>query len=287
MTAPAVGELTPTSGVLAGGGSGMVRALVYYHAVPENVPSTLRDVVEPVHDIDGSLRDWRLHLPSLLGGQSADTGVHDLRRLFVDWRSGYVTDSLLGDVATVRAFVRWGDRLLDISALHILNLPECRIDAKTAPRVAFQAREAAKLARSSHEQCLAITSPQRTGIVRGFVLADIPLVVLESERARICATRQGLKLFSMRHGEPEGEPTTVHGWVVGTDGVTVYSDSGEVALGGSAHGRLLANVAPGVYQASVGMVPLTSLFSGLFVSLPDMCMLTVRNGTSMIVTSQY
>jgi hypothetical protein len=287
MTAPTVGELTPTAGVLASGGSAMVRALVYFHAVPENVPEALTDVVEPVHDTDGTLRDWRLHLPSLLRREGGATELHGLRRLFVEWRSGYVSDSLLGDVATVRAFVRWGDRLLDVSALHVLNLPECRVDAKAAPRVAFQARAAAKIARSSHEQCLGITSPQRTGIVRGFVLADTPLVVLETDRARICATRQGLKLFEMRHGEPEGEEITVRGWVVGTDGVRAYTDSGEVALGTSVRGRLLAHVAPGVDQASVSMVPLTTLFSGLFVSLPEMAMLTVRNGTSMIITSQY
>jgi hypothetical protein len=286
MTAPAVGEFTPTAGVLAGGGSAMVRALVYFHAVPENVPEALADVAEPVHDADGTLRDWRLHLPSLLGGEGT-TELHALRRLYLEWRSGYVSDGLLGDVATVRAFVRWGDRLLDISALHVLNLPECRIDAKAATRVAFQAREAAKIARNSREQCLGITSPQRTGIVRGFVLHDTPLVVLETDRARICATRDGLKLYEMRHGEPEGQELTVRGWVVGTDSVTVYTDSGEVELGTSIRGRLLAHTAPGVYQASVGMLPLTTLFSGLFVSLPEMAMLTIRNGTSMIVTSQF
>src|SRR5947209_6625008 len=104
MTAPPVGELTPTAGVLAGDGSAMVRALVYFHAVPENVPARLADVVEPVHDTDGTLRDWRLDLPSLLGGQGSGTELHDLRSSFFEWRSGYVSDSLLGDVATVRAF---------------------------------------------------------------------------------------------------------------------------------------------------------------------------------------
>src|SRR5882762_8212054 len=126
---------TPTVGVLAAGGSTMVHALVHHQPAPLAPPPALADVVDPVHDVDGRVRDWRMNLPKLLG-QRAES-VHDIRHEFVKWRSGFVTESLLGDVATVRAFLQWADPVTDISALRVLGLGAARIDQKTAPRVAW------------------------------------------------------------------------------------------------------------------------------------------------------
>lgn len=268
----------PTAGVLAAGGSTMVHALVHHQPAPPAPPPVLADVVDPVHDADGRVRDWRMNLPKLLG-QRAES-VHDIRHEFVKWRSGFVTESLLGDVATVRAFLQWADHVTDISALRVLGLGAARIDQKTAPRVAWQAHEAAGACRARAESGLGVMSPKRTGVVRGFVVSDGPVLALADARASVTATAAG---FELREGD--AEPLLVHGWVVEPDGVTVITDDGPVSLGNSLGGRLLAQVAPGVSQASAAPVPLTSIFSGLLVHLPEMALLAARDRTSLVIST--
>src|SRR5689334_9590291 len=101
---------TPT-GVLAGAGSAMVHALVYTGAVPHEPPAELADVAAAVVDDDGAVRDWKVDLTTLL--RDHDAHVHDLSRAFTEWRSSFVTESVIGDVATVRAFMLWADPLAD------------------------------------------------------------------------------------------------------------------------------------------------------------------------------
>jgi hypothetical protein len=121
-------------------------------------------------------------------------------------------------------------------------------------------------------------SPKRTGVVRGFVVSDGPVLVLADAHASVSATASG---FDVR--DDGGVALLAHGWVVEPDGVTVITDDGQVPLGNSLGGRLLAQVAPGVSQASAAPVPLTSVFSGLLVHLPEMALLAARGRTSLLI----
>ena len=256
----------------------MVHALVHHRPAPSAPPPTLASIVDPVLDTDGTVRDWRMNLPRLLS-QHAES-VHDLRHEFVKWRSAFVTESLIGDMATVRAFLQWADHVTDISALKVIGLGHARIDQKVAPRVAWQAHEAAVACRARGELGLGVTSPARTGVVRGFVVSGGPVLVLADAHASVTATTPG---FEVR--DDGAEPLCARGWVVESDGVTVITEHGQVALGNSLGGRLLAQVAPGVTQASAAPVPLTSIFSGLFVNLPEMALLAARDRTSLLIST--
>lgn len=255
----------------------MVHAVVNHQPAPHSPPPGLADIVDPVPDPNGGVRDWRMNLAKLLG-QRAES-VHDIRHEFVKWRSGFVTERLLGDVATVRSFLQWGEHVADISALRVLGLGHARIDQKAAPRVAWQAREAAGACRTRKELGIGVMSPKRTGVVRGFMVSGGPVLVLGDGHASVTATAAG---FELRDGATE---LLVHGWVVEPDGVTVIGDDRQVALGNSLVGRLLAQVAPGVSQASTAPVPLTSIFSGLLVHLPEMALLAARDRTSLVIST--
>jgi hypothetical protein len=256
----------------------MVHALVHHRPAPTAPPSALASIVDPVLDADGAVRDWRMNLPRLLG-QRAES-VHDLRYEFVKWRSAFVTESLLGDMASVRAFLQWADHVTDVSALKVIALGHARIDQKVAPRVAWQAHEAAVACRARSEFGLGVMSPKRTGVVRGFVVSDAPVLVLADAHASVTATAAG---FEVR--EDDGEPIRARGWVVESDGVTVITDEGQISLRNSLGGRLLAQVAPGVSQASAAPAPLTSVFSGLLVNLPEMALLAARNRTALLIST--
>jgi hypothetical protein len=257
----------------------MVHALVHHERAPQVPPSVLADVVDPVHDADGSVRDWRMNVPKLLG-QRADS-VHGIRHEFVKWRSGFVTERLLGDMATVRAFLQWAARVTDISALKVIGLGQARIDQKVAPRVAWQVHEAAGACRARSETGLGVMSPKRTGVVRGFAVSDGPVVVLADLHTSVSATTSG---FELREGGALS--LLAHGWLVEPDGVTAITDDGQVPLGNSLGGRLLAQVAPGVSQSSAAPVPLTSIFSGLLVHLPEMALLAARDRTSLLISTR-
>lgn len=278
MTSPTRTAATPMTGILASGGSTMVHALVYHQQTPQVPPESLVGVVDPIRNDDGSVRDWRLSVPRLLGQRVEP--VYDIKDEFVKWRTGFVTERLLGDVATVRAFLQWAEHLTDITALRVICLPHARIDQKRAPRVAWQAHEAAAACRARAEKGLGVTSPTRTGVVRGFVVGPTPLLVLGQENASVFAVPAGFELH-----DNDAPVLLVHGWLVRTDGITVITDNREVALGNSLGGRLLAQVAPGVSQASAVPVPLTSIFSGLLVHLPELALLAARNGTSLLISA--
>jgi hypothetical protein len=249
-------------GILSGDGTAMVHALVYHHPTPEQPPPALADLVEPVPGTTEDNRDWQLSMRQLLAHR--DEHVHDVWSAFTTWRRGYVADRVLGDVATVRAFLRWADTVRDVTTLHPMNLLNACIPVKSAARVAFEVHEVEKAARERGELGLGITVPQRSGLVRGFVLEAEPLLVLADDHAAVYALPDGLRLTS-----PDMQPLLVHGWLVEADGVSAISDEGPVPLGGAAAGRLLVQIAPGVANASVGPVPLRSVFSGLMLGLRE------------------
>src|SRR2546421_208263 len=219
MSSPAV--VPPSEGVLAGGGSVMVHALVYHHPTPQAPPNSLAELVDPIRDDDGSVHDWRLSLRKLLAHR--DDHVHDVWSTFASWRRTFVAERLLGDVALVKAFLQWADHVTDVTALHALNLPKARIDPKIAPRVAWQVREAETACRRRAEMGLGVSVPDRKGLVRGFVLSEEPLLILADRGAEVRAVRTGLEV-----SDPSmpalPESLLVHGWVAGSEGITAISD---------------------------------------------------------------
>lgn len=268
MSAPVT--LTPGTqpqamrGILAGNGTAMVHALVFHHPTPAEPPPQLASLVEPVPGADPAARDWQLSMNKLLAHR--DEHVHDVWSAFTTWRRGYVADRVIGDVATVHAFLRWADGVRDVSTLHPLNLLNACIAAKNAARVAFEVHEVEAACRERGELGLGISSPQRSGLVRGFVVGAEPLLVLADEHASVQAVRDGLRVSAA--GGEQAAPL-VHGWIVEADGVSAITDEGPLPLGGSAAGRLLVQIAPGVANASVGPVLLSSVFSGLMLSLRE------------------
>jgi hypothetical protein len=67
------------------------------------------------------------------------------------------------------------------------------------------------------------------------------------------------------------------------DGVTALTDEGEVDLWNSRAGKLLVKVAPGLSDAVVRQVPLTTVFAGMFVTLADMALLAALGNTQLLV----
>jgi hypothetical protein len=256
----------PSAGLLAGGGSTMVHALVYHHPTPQTPPDSLAELVDPIGGDDGTVHDWRLSLSKLLAHR--DDHVHDMWAAFATWRRTFAAEWLLGDVALVTSFIRWADHVTDVTALHALNLPRARIDPRMATRVAWQAHEAETACRGRGELGLGISVPERKGLVRGFVLTEQPLLLLADRGASVAALSTGLELVDPS-APGARSPLLVHGWVVEAEGVTAITEEGPVVLGDSRGGRLLASVAPGVTRASVAPALLTSVFSGLCLALRE------------------
>jgi hypothetical protein len=268
MSSPAV------QGILSGDGTAMVHALVFHHPTPQQPPELLTELVDPIHDQNGRIQDWQLSMRKLLAHR--DEHVHDVWSTFGTWRRTYVADRVIGDVATVRAFMAWADSVRNVQTLHPLNLGDACIDAKTVPRVAWEVHEVELACRARADVGLGISVPQRPGLVRGFVVSDEPLLVLAEKGASVSAVRTGL---AVRQTESHDAPEVllVHGWVVDADGVTAISDEGPVPLGGTAGGRLLTRIAPGVANASVGPAPLASVFSGLMLGLRESAQLATSD----------
>jgi hypothetical protein len=253
-------------GVLSGDGTAMVHALVFHHPTPQRPPDSLTDLADPILGTDGRIHDWQLSMRTLLAHR--DEHVHAVWSTFGTWRRSFVADRVLGDVATVAAFMAWADTVRDVQTLHPLNLGDACIDAKTVARVAWEVHEVELACRARAEMGLGISVPQRAGLIRGFVVGDEPLLVLAEKGASVSAVRSGLEVTQ---SESADMPHTllVRGWVVDADGITAISDEGPVPLGGAAGGRLLTRVAPGAANASVGPAPLTSVFSGLMLGLRE------------------
>ena len=260
MTSAAVSS----AGILAGNGSAIVHALVYHHPVPQSAPDAFADLLDSERAPDGSVQDWQLSLRKLLAHR--DDHVHDVWSSFATWRRTYVAERVVADVATVRSFLSWADKVTDVTACHALNLPKVSIEARLAPKLAWQVHEAQRVCRERGDVGLGISVPQRTGLVRGFVVGDEPVLLLSDHGASVSAVRDGLELVDAETSRPS---MLVHGWVVDGHGVTAISDEGPVQLENSRAGRLLAHVAPGVAQASASAAPLASVFSGLFHGLRE------------------
>ncbi len=277
---------SPSAGILAGDGAAMVHAFVYHHAVPQQPPADFADLAEPIRSADGSVQDWQLSMRKLLAHR--DAPVHDVWARFAAWRRTYVAERVVGDRATVRAFLAWADHRTDVSSLHVLDLHTGRVEPAITPTVAFQVGEAEAACRAADETGLGVSVPQRPGLVRGFLVGDEPVLLLADGRgSAVSAVPAGIDLVDP--ALPGGPAhLLVHGWLTTPDGVTAVTDEGPVELGASSGGRLLAAVAPGCAQVAVAPAPLASIFGPLFLGLreaatmasADLLPLYVRTGAA-------
>jgi hypothetical protein len=253
--------IVPSAGVLSGDGAAIVHALVYHHPTPNTPPDSLAELVDPIRGSDGGVHDWRLSPEKLLAHR--DDHVNDMWSRFTAWRRTYVVERALGDLALVRSFLKWAEQVTDVGACLPLTMPRAQIEPKVTGRLLWVVHQAEVACNAASETGVGITAPDRKGLVRGFVVGDQRQLLLADDGAEVYAVRSGLEI-----NDPK--PLLVHGWVVEADGVTVISDEGPVTLGTARGGRLLAQVAPGVAQASVGSVPLTDVFAPLWEALCEL-----------------
>jgi len=259
-------------GVLADGGTAVVRLFVFTGPVPQQAPPQFASLLEPERRNDGTVVDWHF---------SADATSADRERLRA-WRSGYVTERLIGDVATVRAFVDWADRHCDVSALHGLRLAEAHFSPHSVMRVARQATEAADLCRRLGENGLGLLGGERLGLIRGFVTSGGPVNVLTDRHASVTASVDGLTVDDQVFGK-----LNVTGWREDERGVVATTSEGEVVLGTGYAARLLQKMAPGYESVSVHPVPLTRIFAELIGFLPEMAREAAYSHTELLAHTSF
>jgi hypothetical protein len=258
----------PQLPMLAGDGPVLIHATVSHHPTPQSAPPNLESFVSPIRDADGSVKDWRLN----------DEGVAATRTEFSRWHDGFVSEAVVGDVATVRALRSWGRGRVELSELGILQLPHARVSSRHARKMAWQLHSAAEECAKANQLGLGVSSSEHAGLARGFVCQEGPLMLLTEGNAWVAATPAGLLVHT-----DENPDTTllVHGWSALDGHVSVITDDGEVDLHKSRAGKLLTRVAPGLESAVVRQVPLTTIFAGLFVTLADMALMAALGNTAL------
>jgi hypothetical protein len=270
---PGLVSTTETSpGVLADGGTAVVRLFVFTRPVPQQAPPQLASLLEPERRHDGTVVDWHF---------SADATPADRERLRA-WRSSYVAERLIGDVATVRAFIDWADRHCDVSALHGLRLAEAHFSPHSVMRVARQASEAADLCRRLGENGLGLLGGERLGLIRGFVTSLGPVNVLTDRHASVTASTAGLTVYDSIAGK-----SNVTGWREDERGVVATTPDGEVALDNGHAARLLQKMAPGYESVTVHPVPLTRIFAELIGFLPEMAREAANSHTELLAHTSF
>jgi hypothetical protein len=270
---PGLVSTTETSpGVLADGGTALVRLFVFTRPVPQQAPPQLASLLEPERRRDGTVVDWHF---------SADATPADRERLRA-WRSSYVTERLIGDVATVRAFIDWADRHCDVSALHGLRLAEAHFSPHSVMRVARQASEAADLCRRLGENGLGLLGGERLGLIRGFVTSLGPVNVLTDRHASVIAGVDSLTVYDNIAGK-----FNVSGWREDERGLVATTPDGEVALGNGHAAHLLQKMAPGYESVTVHPVPLTRIFAELIGFLPEMAQEAANSHTELLAHTSF
>jgi len=256
----------PQLPMLAGDGPTLIHASVSHSATPQTPPSNLAEQVVPVRNAAGEVADWRL-----TDDQPA------LKSEFARWHDGFVTESVIGDVATVRALRSWGRGRVELSELGILQLPHARVSPRHARKMAWQLHIAAEKCAGDHNG-LGVSASEHSGLARGFLCQVGPVILLTDKNAWVAASSAGLLV----HADEEPDTTfLVHGWSVSNGNVTATTDDGEVDLWNSRAAKLLTRVAPGLSTAVVRQVPLTTVFAGMFVTLADMALMAALENTAL------
>ena len=256
---------SPPVGVLSAGGDAMMHVLACTASFPTTLPDRWRDLAAPVRDNRDRLIDWRLR-----PGVNRDTGALAAEEdEFRSWRAQFQTERLIGDVATVRAFLDWAVSRLDVSALHPLRLAEGRIDPHDLSRAAWQASKAAALCRASGDLGVGVFAAHRDGMLRGFDCSQDEVTVLANDAATVRAVAEGLRVTCASHDSE----ISVTGWQLNADGVQLTTTTGESVQADHGLARLLGAVSIGVSPAAVRPVPLSRVFSGVTSGIAEIARL--------------
>ena len=106
----------PQLPILAGDGPTLIHAAVPHHPTPQTAPANLEGMVLPVRDASGQVKDWRL----------ASEEQDRVRAEFARWHDGFVTEAVIGDVATVRGLRGWARGRVNLSELGVLLVQQPR-----------------------------------------------------------------------------------------------------------------------------------------------------------------
>jgi hypothetical protein len=257
--------------ILSGDGPKLIHAAVAHNPTPQSAPAGLADLVVPVRDAHGHVTDWKL-----AAGDEPRTKAE-----FSRWHDGFVTDAVICDVATARGLMNWARGRSDLSELGILRLPHARISVRHARKLAWQLHAVADLCGKVEATGIGISAREDTGLARGFVATEGPLLLLSDGGTWVAATGAGLLLHT---GGPDHLNLHVIGWSVSEGNVTAHTeDRGEVELRSSSAAKMLSQVAPGLRTAVVRRVPLTTVYAGLFVTLADMALLASLGNTTLLI----
>jgi hypothetical protein len=218
---------TALTGALSGTGQDMLRATVHTGAVPSHPPGELADLVQPVYDSRGQLRDWRI------GASRSGQRVDDIAfARYRHWRSQFAEDRVLGERALIRAFLEWAGTRCETSALAILRAPAGRVDFHAALMMKMQIEGCRRVVAATAEDGIGLYPGGSTrGALRAFIPMDPPALLLGLGRSALTAGPDGLCL---RSPEAEGGVRAVTGWRVARLGVAAAVQDGEVDLAGDA-----------------------------------------------------
>ncbi len=268
-------ELT---GALSGHGSDLMRVIVYRRPPPVQPAAGLAEVVEPVRDRSGALRDWRLRVAHR--GQPIGPSEEAAYRA---WRAEFAVERFLGERAFILSFLDWADGRCDVSALQALRRHAGEMDVATALRMGWQAEQARVLLTSADDQGLGVYAPpERRSAARALIPTTPPTALLAAPGAALTAEDRGLVLHQPSAVPPE---QTVNAWSVTDDGVTARTADGQtLSLDGWA-ARLLETLGRDAPAAQVRRVPLRRLVAPLLVFLHDAAELAGDCHTGLYIRS--
>ena len=259
-------------GLLIDPGTAMVWLMMHHRPVPGAPPAEFDRLVAPVNNHHGDLIDWRFRPPS--DGSHGDLsdafeGVHA-------WRERWLTERAVGDAATVRTVMSWGDRHVGVAALHVLGVPDGQLDAESVPLACLQAKKL-RSAMAEGQVGVALVDTGTDRVIRAFAPVEGATVLLSTPgaQAELNSGGVGLRLAGGVNGQ-------LRDWSDDGHQITARTTSDTMTLVGGA-ADLLRQLAPGRAQVSVQASELTNLFAPLLASLVDMTQLAVGGHHALYV----
>jgi hypothetical protein len=246
-------------GLLVEPGTAMVWLMMHHKPVPDAPPAEFDRLVAPVRNHHGDLIDWRFRPPS-------DGSHGDLSGAFErvhTWRERWLTERAIGDAATVRTVMSWGDRHVGIPTLHVLGVPDAQLDPESVPLAGLQARKL-RTAMAGGQVGVALVDAGTSRVIRAFAPVEDPAVLLSATGALAELNQAGvmLRLATGVNGQ-------LRDWSDDGHQVTARTTSDTMILEGGA-ADLLRQLAPGRTRVAVQTSDLMKLFSPLLASLVDM-----------------
>ena len=111
------------------------------------------------------------------------------------WRAGFVLERFVGERGFLSMCLAWADRLVDVSALHVLLVADGHLDLAGAIRLGWQADQLrGRLATIDEDGLGVFTGENQRAPARGMVITRPPATLLAAGDAAVTAGRDGLQL---------------------------------------------------------------------------------------------